>query len=331
VRPIVRLHEGSVVSGQTAPANQAMGAAEWGLLLLLAFVWGGTFFFGRIALSEWPPITVVFCRIFFGALLLMLIVVLSGQRFPRDRATWQDLAMMGVLNSALPFCLIVWGQTRIDSGLASIFYATTSLFTVLIAPIFSSADRLTSARLLGVLLGLAGVAIMIGPDVLIDSTGALLAKLAILGGALSYAFAAIWGRRFRGMPPTVTAAGQMAVASIIMIPITVLMDRPWTLPAPSLHVVGAIAGLALLSTMVGYLLFFTLLARAGSVNTSLVTLLVPPSALLLGALFLHERIHPRDLLGLLCIILGLIAIDGRPLRWLHRQLRSPCPLANTPG
>lgn len=316
--------------GQPAPPNQAMGATEWGLILLLAFVWGGTFFFGRIALSEWPPITVVFCRIFFGALLLMLIVALSGQRFPRDRATWQNLAVMGALNSVLPFCLIVWGQTRIDSGLASIFCATTSLFTVLIAPIFSPADRLTSARILGVLLGLAGVAIMIGPDVLIDTSGALLAKLAILGGALSYAVASIWGRRFRATPPTVAAAGQMAVASIIMIPITVIVDRPWTLPAPSLHVVGAIAGLAVLSTTVGYLLYFSLLARAGSVNTALVSLLVPPSALLLGAIFLHERIHPRDLIGLCCIILGLIAIDGRPLRWLLRQLRPPRPLARTP-
>lgn len=318
------------MSGQPAPPNQIMSAAEWGLLLLLALVWGGTFFFGRIAVGEWPPVTVVFCRIFFGALLLLLIVVLSGQRFPRHRATWRNLVVMGVLNSVLPFCLIVWGQTRVDSGLASIFYATTSLFTVLIAPIFSPADRLTPARLLGVLLGLAGVSIMIGPDLLIDTSGALLGKLAILGGAISYAFAAIWGRRLRGLPPTVAAAGQMTVAALIMIPITVIIDRPWTLPAPSPNVIGAIAGLAVLSTMVGYLLYFSLLSRAGPVNTSLVTLLVPPSALLLGALFLHERIHPRDLLGLGCIILGLIAIDGRPLRWLHRQIRSPRPLSDTP-
>ena len=307
-----------------------MGAAEWGMLLLLALVWGGTFFFQRIAVSEWPPLTVVLCRILFGAMLLTLIVRLSGQQFPRDRVTWQNLAVMGVLNSALPFCLIVWGQTRIDSGLASIFYATTSLFTVLLAPIFSSADRLTPARLLGVLLGLTGVAIMIGPDVLVESGGTLLAKLAILGGALCYALSSIWGRRFRGLPLTVPAAGQMVVAATIMIPIVAIVDRPWTLPAPSLRMVGAIAGLVLFSTMVGYLLYYALLSRAGSVNTSLVTLLVPPSALLLGALFLHERIHPRDLIGLGCIILGLVAIDGRPLRWLRRQFRTPGTLANTP-
>ena len=306
--------------------KQTMGPAEWGLLLLLALVWGGSFFFARIAVAEWPPLSVVLGRVVLGALLLDAIVLVTGRRFPRERRTWGDLIVLGLLNSALPFCLIVWGQTRIDSGLASIFYATTSLFTVLLAPVFISDERFTAPRLLGVLMGLLGVAIMIGPDALADVSGTTLAKLAILGGALFYALGSIWGRRFRGLPSPVIAACQLTVAALVMLPVAFVVDRPWTLPPPSPRVVGAILGLATLSTVVGYLLYFTLLGRAGAINVSLVTLLVPPSALLLGTLVLHERIAPRDLAGLACIVLGLAAIDGRPLRWLwHRVQPAPVP------
>lgn len=302
---------------QERAGETSMGAVEWGLLLALGLVWGGSFLFAELALTTWPPLTVVLGRIVLGAILLNLVVLGSGQRLPRDAAMWRALIVMGVLNSVIPFSLIVWGQTHVTSGLASILYASTSLFTVLLAPLLVQEERLTAPRLLGVLIGLLGVAVMLGPDAFSGGNDAILGELAILGGSISYALASIWGRRFRGTPSSVAAAGQLSVAAVAMAPIAFLVDRPWTLPAPTPGVVVGIAGLGLLSTMVGYLLYFTVLRRAGAVNVSLVTLIVPPSALLLGALVLGEHVSPRDLLGLLCITLGLVVIDGRVLRWLR--------------
>ena len=298
---------------------QQLSGVDWGLLLLLGLIWGGTFFFGKVALALWPPFTVVLGRIVIGAVLLNVVVMLTGHRLPRDPQIWRALIMMGLLNSVIPFCLIVSGQTQITSGLAAILYATTSLFTVLLAPLFVATERLTAPRLLGVLLGLAGVVIMLGPEAVRDPGSATLAKLAVLGGSISYALAAIWGRRLRGIPSPVAAAGQLTVAAAIMLPLTLLVDRPWTLPPPTPQIIGAILGLGLFSTTIGYLLFFTILARAGSVNTSLVTLLVPPSALLLGALFLGEAATGPEVAGLALIALGLLVIDGRVWEALQRE------------
>ncbi len=299
-----------------------MGLAEWGLLLLLGLTWGGSFLFVGLAIGELPPLTVVMGRVVLGALLLNGVALVAGHRMPTDTRFWRAMLVMGLLNAAIPFCLIVWGQTRVPSGLASILYASSSLFTVLIAPIFVRDEPLTAPRLLGVLIGLTGVTVMIGPDIITDAGGTTLAKLAILGAALSYALGSIWGRRFRDVPSAVSAAGQLTVAAVVIAPLALLVERSWTLAPPSSRAIAGILGLAILSTTVGYLLYFTLLARAGSVNVSLVTLLVPPSALLLGAVVLQERIEPRDLLGLAFIALGLATIDGRPGRWLLRRLQS---------
>lgn len=304
-------------------SSQQMSGMDWGLLLLLGLVWGGTFYFGKVALAVWPPFTVVLGRIVIGALLLNVVVFLTGHQLPHDPQVWRALLVMGLLNNVIPFSLIVSGQTQITSGLASILYATTSLFTVLLAPIFVATERFTAFRLLGVLLGLAGVTIMLGPEALRDPGSATLAKMAVLGGSVSYALAAIWGRRLRGVPSPVAAAGQLTVAAIIMLPVTFLVDRPWTLPPPSPQVIGAILGLGVLSTTVGYLLYFTILRRAGSINVSLVTLLVPPSALLLGGLLLSEATTRLDLAGLALIALGLLVIDGRVWRAMQRRTGAP--------
>jgi drug/metabolite transporter (DMT)-like permease len=297
-----------------------MGPVEWGLLLLLSLLWGGSFFFSKIAVGELPPLTVVLCRVVLAALTLNLIVLLAGRRLPADARTWGALVVMGLLNNAVPFSLIFWGQTQIASGLASILNATTPLFTVLVAHVATSDEKLTPRRLLGVITGVAGVAIMIGPGAF-AAGGATLAKLAVLGAALSYAFAAIWGRRFRGLPPTVTAAGQLTSSALVMTPVALLIDQPWTLSVPSTRVILAVVALAIVSTAAGYLLYFAVLARAGATNVSLVTLLIPPSAMLLGAVFLTEQLELRDLLGLAFIAAGLAAIDGRPLRWLQSRVQ----------
>ena len=304
----------------TAAVKQVMGPVEWVLLLVLALLWGGSFFFSKIAVGELPPLTVVLCRVALAALALNLVVLLSGRRMPADPRLWGTFFVMGLLNNVIPFSLIFWGQTQIASGLAAILNATTPLFTVLVAHVTTTDEKLSASRLLGVFAGVVGVAVMIGPGAF--ARGSTLAKIAVLGAALSYAFAAIWGRRFRGLPPVLTATRQLSASAIVMAPIALLLDRPWSLVFPSLRVVAALVALALLSTAAGYIVYFALLARAGATNVLLVTLLIPPSALLLGALFLAESVEPRDLAGLAFIACGLAAIDGRPLSGLRRRVRS---------
>ena len=191
----------------TVGVKGAMGPVEWGLLLLLSVLWGGSFFFSKIAVGELPPLTVVLCRVALAALALNAVVLLGGQGVPVDRRLCGAFFVMGLLNNVIPFSLIFWGQTQIASGLAAILNATTPLFTVLVAHVATKDEKLSVSRLLGVFTGLLGVAVMISPEAFAGGGGSTLAMFAVLGAALSYAFAAIWGRRFRGLPPTVTAAG----------------------------------------------------------------------------------------------------------------------------
>jgi drug/metabolite transporter (DMT)-like permease len=305
----------------TTAIKQVMGPVEWALLMVLALLWGGSFFFSKIAVGELPPLTVVLCRVVLAALALNLVVLLSGRRMPADPRLWGAFFIMGVLNNVIPFSLIFWGQTQIASGLAAILNATTPLFTVLVAHVATKDEKLSTSRLFGVFAGMMGVAVMIGPGAFAGGGGSTLAKTAVLGAALSYAFAAIWGRRFRGLPPMIAANGQLSASAVVMTPVALLTDQSWSLAFPSPRVVSALIALALLSTAAGYIVYFALLARAGATNVLLVTLLIPPSALLLGGLFLAESVEPRDLTGLAFIGAGLAAIDGRLLRWLRRRVQ----------
>ncbi len=227
---------------------------------------------------------------------------------------------MGSLNNLIPFSLIFWGQTHIESGLASILNATTPLWAVLLAHFFTSDERLTLNRFSGVLFGLFGVVLIIGPEALHGLGLNFLAHVAIVGAALSYALAGIFGKRFKGTPPLVTAAGQVTSTAILMIPLVLLVDQPWTLSMPSLHTWGALFGLALLSTAVAYIIYFRLLASAGATNLLLVTFLIPVSALLLGMTFLDESLDPNHFAGMALIGVGLATIDGRLLRTLKAKL-----------
>lgn len=290
-----------------------MGGAEWLLLVTLSVLWGWSFFFNAVALEGLPTLTVVFGRVSIAAGALWLVIGLSGQRPNVSLGLWLAFFAMGALNNAIPFSLIVWGQTRIGSGLASILNATTPLFTVVLAHWLTRDERMTPARLIGVLCGLLGVIVMIGPAVLEEFGLEVLAQLAVVGAAVSYAFAGIFGRRFKGTPPLVTAAGQLTGSTLIILPLALMVDRPWELAAPSLQTWGAVLGLALLSTAVAYVLYFRILARAGATNLLLVTFLVPVSALLLAVTILGEILEPRQMAGMVLIGLGLAAIDGRPV------------------
>ena len=231
-----------------------------------------------------------------------------------DPMVWFLFLVMGLLNNAVPFALITWGQTEITSSLAAILNATAPLFTVLVAHVGTEDERLTWQRTTGVLAGLVGVAIMVGPDALSGLGTGVLAQLAVLGAAISYAFAAVFGRRFKrlGITATQTAAGQLTGSTVLLIPVALIWDKPWDLPLPSMTIGFAVLGLALFSTALAYIIYFRVLASAGATNLLLVTFLVPISAGILGIAILGEHLTGSQLIGMLLIGAGLAAIDGRP-------------------
>ncbi|GAB4305790.1 MAG: DMT family transporter [Roseovarius sp.] len=298
-----------------------MGTAEWAMLLALSLLWGGSFFFVGIAVTELPTLSIVALRVGLAALALWAVIAIGGRPVPGDPALWLSFFAMGLLNNVIPFGLIVWGQQSIASGLASILNATTPLFTVLVAGLLLDDEAFSARKLLGATIGLCGVSLMIGIDALSGLGTGILAQLAILAAALSYALAGVFGRRFRrmGIAPLMTATGQVTASAILLFPAALLVDRPWTLAMPSAAAWAAIAGLAILSTAVAYILYFRILARAGATNLLLVTLLVPVSAIALGHLFLGERLGWAHAAGMTLIAVGLAAIDGRLLRRRGRR------------
>jgi drug/metabolite transporter (DMT)-like permease len=298
-----------------------MGPVEWVLLVVLAIVWGGSYIFNRIALGDLPPLTLVLGRVALAAVLMNLLVLGAGLRMPTAPRRWAALVGMALLNNVAPFCLIVWGQTQVASGLAAILNATVPLWTVLLAHLITHDERLTPATALGVAAGFGGIVVLVGPSALAGVSSGLLGQIAVVGAAVSYACASLYGRRFAGTPPLVTATGQVTAAALVMLPLALLADRPWTLAAPHAATVGAVVGLAVLSTTLAYVLYFRILAVAGATNLMLVTFLIPISALALGAAILGERVEPRHLAGMALIGLGLAAIDGR----LPALLARPSP------
>ena len=302
--------------------NTKMEPFEWLLLLVLSVLWGGSFFFIGVAVKVLPPLTIVALRVGLAAVTLNLIVRATGLRMPKEWLYWKAFLSMGLLNNLIPFCLIVWGQMHIGSGLASIFNATTPLFTVIVAHIFTKDEKMSGGRGVGILVGFVGVAVIIGLDSLGGLGANVLAQFAVLGAALSYSFAGVYGRRFKGMgvAPLVTATGQVTASTLLLVPLTLVVDQPWTLAMPGLGVWAALAGLALVSTALAYIIYFRILATAGATNLLLVTFLIPVSAILLGVAFLGESLAGKDFIGMGLICLGLAAIDGRIFCFLPRKL-----------
>jgi drug/metabolite transporter (DMT)-like permease len=305
--------------------NQVMDGRAWLLLAALALIWGGTFFFIEVALLDLPPLTIVLGRVGLAALALLAVALLLGLRLPREPGLWRALLVMGALNNVLPFTLIATAQTEITSGLAAILNSTAPLFSLLLAHAVAGGERITSQRLLGLLLGIAGVAVLVGPDALAGLGAHGLAQIAVLGAAFSYACAALYGRRFRNLPPLVVACGQLMGSTLLILPAALVIDRPWQL-APGTATWVALLSLALLGTALAYLAYFRLLASAGATNLLLVALLAPASALALGVLLLGEPVFPAMMVGMTLIAAGLATIDGRPLGWARRcRLRPRAP------
>jgi drug/metabolite transporter (DMT)-like permease len=296
--------------------NRTMGAAEWAMLILLSVVWGGSFFFYAITVKALPTFTIVFLRLIIGSIGLWLIAWALGLPSPREPHLWRNFLIMGLLNNAIPFSLIVWGQHEVGSGLAAILNAATPFFAVLVANVLTADEKLSWNRLLGAAIGLSGVAAMVGTDILSLAQSSLTSELAIVAAAVFYAFASVFGRRFSAISPLITAAGQTAGSSLILLPAMLVIDRPWQLSLPSLHIWLAMAGLAILCTSLAYILYFTILKRAGATNIVLVTFLVPVSAIFLGIAFLGERLDIHHIVGMAAIALGLTLIDGRLLTFV---------------
>jgi drug/metabolite transporter (DMT)-like permease len=301
--------------------NNVMNRGEWGILLALALIWGVAFIFIKVAVTHVDPLTYVWLRLSIAAAALWLMLRWRGERLKLPLAVWGAILVLALFNNMIPFALFGWGQQRIASGLASILNATTPIWGVIVAHLWTRDERVTPAKILGVLVGFAGVATMIGPDLLFNGNGTVMAQLACLTAALCYALAGVWARRFKelGVPPIKVAAGQLIVGAIVMAPIALAIDQPWLRPLPPLEAWGAIIALALFCTALGYVLYFKLIETAGATNALLVTLLVPPTAILMGGLIFGERLTSGQLSGFGIIAIGLALIDGRVLAPLRRK------------
>ncbi len=283
------------------------------MLLALAAVWGGSFFFAAVALEEVPPLTVTLHRVIWAVPALFVYVLYKGVAIPTSMRVWGAYLVMGALNNAIPFSLIFWGQTTIESGLASILNGTTAVFGAVVAGVLLVDEPLIPRKIVGALFGVFGVAVIMGLDALTNLDPRNLAQLAILAAALSYAFAGVWGKiKLAGIAPEMNALGMLIGSTVLMIPIAI-----WSDGLPNLNLSGGVwaslLAVAVLSTAVAYLLYFSILARAGSANLMLVTLLIPPFAIGLGVLFLGEQLGLEAWIGFGLIAIGLMITDGRIL------------------
>ncbi|MEM8730668.1 MAG: DMT family transporter [Pseudomonadota bacterium] len=305
----------------STPTDQiSFSSRAWADLGLLGLIWGGVFLATRLALDEVPVLTLVLHRVFWAALALWIWVAIKGLSVPRDLRTLGALLTMGFLNNALPFALLAWGQLTIESGLTAILNATTALFGVLVAAVVFRDERLTRAKVLGVLVGLAGVVVAIGPAAVLQLDPRSLAQLAVLAGTVSYALASTWGRlTLTGLSPEVAAAGMLTGATLLLAPVALWVDGVPSLDL-SLTTWSAIGYAALVATAGAYLLYYRVLAAAGAGNLMIVTLVIPPVAIVLGALVLGETLTAESLVGFALLAVGLLTLNGT-LSWGRRSAR----------
>jgi drug/metabolite transporter (DMT)-like permease len=295
-----------------------MNAKNWGLLLLLALLWGSSFFFYKILVAALPPVTVVLGRVGIAAIAMNLWLLAAGQSVPLSNGRWLRFLLLGFLNNVLPFILIAWGETRISSGLASILNATTPIFMVAVAHWGTDDEKLSWAKSAGIALGILGVVVLVGPDAF-SGGSSVWGELAVVGASCVYAFGGVYSRRFKDLTPLVAATGQVSGGAVILVPLSFLADHPWSLPMPGAGIWVSLLAIALINTALAYFVYYRMLASAGVTYISLVTLLIPVIALLLGAAFLGEGATRQALAGTAVIAAGLAAIDGR----LFKQFKRP--------
>ena len=277
------------------------------LLLLLSTLWGSSYTFIKIGVETIPPVTLIAARTLIAGSLLLVLVKARGLSLPRDRASWGRFLFQACLNSVFPFTLIAWAEQTTDAGLATILNSTSPIFTFLLTVLITRHEAVTGRKLFGVCAGLLGVCLIVGFEALAGLGHQALAQIAIVVATISYAGAAIFGRNFRGMDPMIPAAGSMVCGAILLIPVSLIVDRPWTLtPADSSLV--ALLGLSVFSTALAFVIYFRLLQTLGSVGTTAQAYMRVPIGVAIGVLFLGERLMPMAWLGLVCVLAGVIAM-----------------------
>lgn len=305
-------------------AGPAMTGRLWGLLLLMSALWGGGFMLIKFALAGFAPISIVAGRVGVAAATLGVIMLFTRQRLPREGRIWRAFFIMGALNNMLPWIVVAWAQTQIPSGLTAILNAPTPLLTAVIAHMVTTDEKLTRQKFTGVVAGMLGVGLVLGPGILSGMDSAVLAQLTCLSGTVSYAASAVYGRVFRDMDvtPVTAALGQQLMVGCVIIPLALIVDQPWSRPVPGLGPIAAVVALGVIATALPYIIFYRVLAEAGATNLMLVNLLIPGWAVALGALVLGERLPPTAFLGMALVGVGLAIIDGRLFPAIWRRLRA---------
>lgn len=296
-----------------ASINQKMSLVDVMTLLGTALCFGASYFFIEILIRHLPSLTIVTIRVILASLLLWGVVFLLKLKRPTSFTQWRSLFILAFMNNAVPFTLFVWAQRHIDSSMAAVLNATMPIFTVILAGVFLSDERINRFKLLGVLTGIFGTVILIGPNLQASGAMSFFGQLAALFATFMYAVSSVYARRFKewGLSPIMIATGQVTMAAIMLLPVTLIIEQPWTLPMPPMETIYALFGITIFSTVLAYILYFKLIASAGATNASLVTFLNPVTAILLGTLILREIITQTQMLGITVIIAGLIIIDGR--------------------
>lgn len=290
-----------------------MGRTEWIMLGVLALIWGSAFVFIKVAVENFNPLTYVWLRLVIASMALIGIVRLAGHKLSFPPVVWAAVALLALLNNVVPFLLFGWSQQHIASGLAAILQSTTPIFGVLAAHIATADEKLTKGKLIGVTVGFVGVATMIGPQITGEGGNHLLAQVACLFASLLYALAGIFARRFKamGVNPMQLAAAQFIAGAIMLTPVALTFGQTFATLPTSWAAWGAVLALAIACSAFAYVLFFKLIERAGATNSLLVTLLVPPVAIVVGSIIFGEQLGLNQLFGLLLIGAGLAVIDGR--------------------
>lgn len=288
-------------------ASNTDRTTELALLLLLATLWGASYTFIKIGVETIPPITFIAARTAIAGALLVLVLRLRGKSLPRDAVTWRRFLLQACMNSVVPFTLIAWAETHIDAGLAVILNSTTPIFTFLLTALITRHEAVTARKLFGVIAGIAGICLVIGIEALHGVGQDLWAQLAIILATVLYAGAAIFGRTFKGLDPMMPAAGSMICGAAMLIPLSLIVDRPWTL-SPSAASLGALAGLAVFSTALAFAIFFRLIHTLGSVGVTAQAYLRVPIGVAIGVLFLGETLTSTAWVGFACVVIGVAAM-----------------------